>query len=107
MQADKYLLEMAAKAAGLEVLGDEHPVDGLNVLVNGRVYTWRPRHDDGDALRLAAACDLNIELTDDAAWANGFGVQNYQLFEWHDGDKCSAIRGAVLRASAAIGDKMP
>ena len=68
---------------------------------------WNPLTDDGDALRLAVRCDLDIELQHDCVYANGFNVQNYQLFEWHKDDKCAATRRAIVRAAAEIGKNMP
>ena len=54
---DRELLELAAKAAGYEVLdwyGERYTTtDG------DRLFPWNPLADDGDALRLAVA--LNIE----------------------------------------------
>lgn len=85
------------------------PVDALCIEdANGLVHTaWNPLDDSGAALNLAIKCDLDIELTDDAAWSNGINSQNYQLFEWHEGDKYKATRRAICRAAAAIGESMP
>lgn len=88
---DRELLELAAKAA-FDEFADQMLQCG-----------WNPLEEDGDALRLAVKLDLDIELTEDSAWANGINVQNYQLFEWHHNDKCAATRRAIVRAAAEIG----
>ncbi len=110
--SDRELLELAAKAAGyiiiwqvFEVPFDDFywigPAYGLQIEDHDGV--WNPLEDDGDALRLAVKLDLDIELTEDSAWANGINVQNYQLFEWHHNDKCAATRRAIVCAAAEIG----
>ena len=50
MKADRELLELAARAAGLDVVMTQ-PFIGLQIR-NGNL--WRPLDDDGDALRLGA-----------------------------------------------------
>ena len=67
---------------------------------------WNPLTDDGDALRLAVKCNLDIELLKDCVFANGVKVQNYQLFDWHKDDKYAATRRAIVRAAAEIGRNM-
>ena len=42
---------LAARAAGLKVVGNKHPADGVNVICGALICVWRPRVDDGDALR--------------------------------------------------------
>ena len=116
MDSDRELLELAAKAAGYttnhpwnaERLTFKPPVYALVVLdAKGVVHTaWNPLDDSGAALNLAVKCDLDIELTEDAAWANGINSQNYQLYEWHKGDKYAATRRAIVRAAAEIGKAM-
>ena len=49
---DKELLELAAKAAGLEVVTP-------TMLAHGQ---WNPLTDDGDAFRLAAAMGFSLEF---------------------------------------------
>lgn len=103
---DRELLELAAKAAGIELRW--HP--------DGTAYSdsrckdywgvWNPLTDDGDALRLAVKCNLDIELQEDCVFANGFEVQNHQLFEWHKDDPYAATRRAIVRSAAEIGRNM-
>jgi hypothetical protein len=96
---DKELLEMAAKAAGVEC--KKTPI-GFYLLDEDR--NWNPLTDDGDALRLAVK--LNIDV---------FGASDCRVCEWDDGvvteqsnnDPYTATRRAITRAAAEIGKAMP
>jgi len=116
--SDKELLEAAARAAGYpfdegHFQAAERPgawwgwvyIDGSGDPPEDSAWTelWNPLTDDGDALRLAVKCNLDIELQEDCVFANGFEVQNYQLFEWHKDDPYAATRRAIVRAAAEIG----
>lgn len=105
----KRLLELAAKAAGYKVVGDRHAGDGLNVLVGGRVWVWRPHADDGDALRLAVEARVNIEFSDceDDAPVVIAGDFFNQVRECLAPDFKAKTRLAIVRAAAAIGEAMP
>ena len=104
---DCELLELAAKAAGVDWFDEPAAKQGRGLhLKSGRF--WNPLTDDGDALRLAVKCNLDIELQEDCVFANGFEVQNHQLFEWHKDDPYAATRRAIVRAAAEIGrNKLP
>ena len=94
---DRELLELAAKAVG-------HAIDPIDAMHEPEDWAcWNPLTDDGDALRLAVKCNLDIELQEDCVFANGFEVQNHQLFEWHKDDPYAATRRAIVRAAAEIG----
>ena len=98
---DRELLELAAKAGGVEL--------GYWCPNNGAFWCgeyWNPLDDDGDALRLAVKLGLDIEMQEDCVYANGFDVQNYQLFEWHNNDPYAATRRAIVKAAAEIGKGM-
>ena len=57
MMTDRELLELAAKAAGLE--GEwKTTVGGWPCLILPGHHAWQPLHDDGDALRLAVQLEL-------------------------------------------------
>lgn len=94
--SDKELLELAAKAAGIEHGGwiDYHPrFHNGCFLVKGS--PWNPLADDGDALRLAVR--LNLFKGDNAAFsALGSTEEAY-----------AATRRAIVRAAAEIGKAMP
>ena len=109
---DKTLLELAAKAAGINVVGDiekylvfpERRAGGFIIESTTGGHTgWNPLTDDGDALRLAVMLGFDIELQEDCVYANGVNAQNYQLFEWHSADTLKATRRAIVRAAAEMG----
>lgn len=59
MSAERELLDLAAKAAGIEVWTD---IDG-NLYTDttiGAEVRWNPLDDDGDALRLAVKLGIDI-----------------------------------------------
>jgi hypothetical protein len=101
---DRELLELAAKAAELPECGWMGPA--FMYVKDNQFKDWNPLEDDGDALQLAVKLGIDIELQVESVWANGLEVQNYQLFEWHKGDRCAATRRAIVRAAAEIGKGM-
>ena len=65
---DRALLEMAAKAAGINVhrgSGWQSDMLFLPTVGDGTItgVQWHPLADDGDALRLALACGISIKVT--------------------------------------------
>lgn len=110
-QDDKELLELAAKAAGLQVDGlackaivqmdDELALLILNDL--GGHLIWNPLRSDGDALRLAVKLDIHLRFyrkhVDADADVHGLGVCR-EDFTAH---KEAATRRAIVRAAAEIG----
>ena len=91
---DRELLELAAKAAGIEPgrVGTGADTDG----VQGK---WNPLTDDGDRYRLARTYGLRIDFHNkSASW---FG--NYYFWgEGHIDDEAHAI----VRAAAEVGKGM-
>lgn len=66
---DHELLELAAKAAGVNLVSKMLPAFGggeveeyFNQFDDGRIGCWNPLEDDGDALRLAVALKIEIRL---------------------------------------------
>ena len=118
MSTDRELLELAAKAAGIEgkwtewdhAYGDyrEHGID-----YGGRTL-WNPLDDDGDALRLAARLYLDINqfpATDGYVgmveiWRNGDGDPAHVEYVKVGDDRLIATRRAIVRAAAEIGRNM-
>ncbi len=100
---DRELLELAAKAAGIELLWRRgHPYRGAN---NVRRDEWNPLADDGDALRLAVRLRLDVMFfeglqevhsahctVDFSATGESYG-ENVEV----------AARRAIVRAAAEIG----
>lgn len=100
-EADRELLEMAAKAIGEEF-------DSNHITVSGQQFEWvewNPLVDDGDALRLAVKLRLCISLNFD-----GVTVNRGDYGAWirtgvgSDDERCrAAVRIAIVRTAAEIG----
>ena len=105
---DKELLELAAKAAELELIDwrdnwSEYGPGWRYEQSDGMRECWNPLTDDGDALRLAVKLGIEFHMVGDegseCVWAN-------EIFEWTDGCALSATRRAITRAAAQIGKEM-
>ena len=96
---DKELLELAAKAAGIDVKPHPNRSMGSPMFFVFNHKNWNPLTDDGDALRLAVAIAGNgwafAELDTDAG--------NYEPVWMDKNDPCAATRRAIVRAAAEIG----
>jgi hypothetical protein len=89
---DKELLELAAKAAGIDYWRVQE----------GR-SSWNPLTDDGDALRLAV--NLRIDIHNDHHGCEvRWGIGEH-LWENHT-TEIAATRRAIVRAAAEIGKGM-
>lgn len=95
MKTDRELLELAAKAAGLDF-------DGNIVRHRYSSVVWNPLTDDGDALRLAVKLGITTEHSGDTAWAYAIG-HDANVDEYYGSDPCAATRRAIARAAAQIG----
>lgn len=102
--ADKELLILAAKAAGIrgewnkacskfEKLSDEGWHAGF----------FDPLNSDYDALRLAVKLSLYIFIDSDKVSVDAPKVTTVEAF---NGDPYAATRRAIVRAAAAIGEKL-
>lgn len=111
MHEDKKLMELAAKAAGVEHGADRLDC-GLSLReADGRhrsLPRWNPLDDDGDALRLAV--ELNIDVFQrrtfpPEVWAQAPMMRT--VIEPADPDRHATTRRAIVRAAAVIGEAMP
>lgn len=127
---DRELLELAAKAAGIKGhFVERTPEDGYpgytcGIQV-GQLVLWNPLTDDGDALRLAVACHMDIkrspyemvEVTARGRVCNGnLGTKWGEVITVeHFGDYIEpdpkdsgeiATRRAIVRAAAELGKAM-
>lgn len=103
---DKELLELAAKAAGIDYIKDCIWVENgfYSPLAKHERISWNPLTDDGDALRLAVNLGLVVEI----GYAHrGFvavrtNTDNWKEFREPYG-KCgyAATRRAIVRAAAS------
>lgn len=115
-ETDRELLELAAKAAG---------IDGYMYSNNFRCMAhwnesdggwfdaccfWDPLTDDGDALRLAVALGMNIDVGSHPVGFTATAViadhNSVFIDEYHDDDAMKATRRAITRAAAEIGKAM-
>lgn len=118
MSTDRELLELGAKAAGIEVkLFTAKGIPVVAIPGGGQesclVEMWNPLTDDGDALRLAIQLRVSIDHNhpaDQSPWvsatADGGRAEKVEEFE-DERDRCAATRMAIVRAAAEIGRRMP
>lgn len=107
--SDRELLELAARAAGMEGWKYASPQMGMVRMIDPtRPETtgsfgpdWNPLADDGDALRLAAALRIDCEFTETSAGTRDFCY--VEPYANHKGDRLLAVRRAIVRAAAEIG----
>jgi hypothetical protein len=92
--SDKELLELAAKAAEIEIYFSDNGV----AWVDGDKYVWSPLTDDGDALRLAVKLGIEIQPDSDGVLSGSV----YCEWEYYP-DRGTATRRAIVRAAAEIG----
>ena len=108
---DRELLELAAKAAGIEdvwAYDEKH-----NCLVFETVCVWEvwsPFNDDGDALRLAVKLNLFVDLSYPdkiVGWVSDYKSGICQTLDEPSGNNpYAATRRAIVRAAAEIGKEM-
>lgn len=108
---DRELLELAAKAAGIEwygYAGDDQCECRYFDIGENDVVKWNPLIDDGDALRLAVKLNFNVcnrehevEIFNDD---NGEFLCSISISEGDD--PYAATRLAIVRAAAEIGKAM-
>ena len=117
MKQDRELLELAAKAAGIEI----DPIDAAHE--PGQWFVWNPLTDDGDALRLTVKLGIKVmpypiysdEKHSVIASCKHLAPPNNdddtyvgpEVVEVYGGDPLAATRRAIVRAAAAIGEAMP
>lgn len=114
---DRELLELAAKAAGLEITWGKcaaHLNDYEYLGVTGPWISnsrWSPLTDDGDALRLSVKLNLDILQDSVSSKDNAVEVQGnfenveFQPLAWENRapDPYAATRRAIVRVAAEIG----
>jgi len=118
-QEQRRLLELAAKAAGVEHEGfdEDEGRDVWWIPDLSRYASWNPIDDDGDALRLSVRLRLSVDhnhTADQQRWVsadrNGcegcYSPVSCVEDEFDEQDRSAATRLAIVRAAAAIGEKM-
>jgi hypothetical protein len=111
MTTDRELLELAAKAAGIELTWRagsccfyyDDPETGRE--------EWSPGEDDGQAFRLAVKLSLQLHCGSNLHRVSACDRSDFEpFFEYYDADgtgKAAAMRLAIVRVAAAIGKAMP
>ena len=106
MTDDRELLELAAKAAGIELWHEDVFTNGLTHKVsNNGVLCWNPLTDDGDALRLAVKLEIQLDLRHSMNKVRAYGAPEGMIEEGAK-DPLAATRRAIVRAAAEIGKGM-
>ena len=105
---DRELLELAAKAAGLEFNNKRSTPTTDALYLGPHSGWWNPLTDDGDALRLSVKLGIQLLYLDftaenEARWSLG----NNRITEYGPDDPYAAARRAIVRAAAEIGRNMP
>lgn len=108
MKTDRELLELAARAAGLK-LSNGRDVTGMHPSMN--IYAapfWNPLTDDGDAFRLAVKLKIDItnQLESAECYSCFYDSSGGIASEKISGCPLAATRRAIVRAAAAIGEKL-
>ena len=112
--SDRELLELAAKAAGIDYSHDnahwKHE-DYCEFWSYDDLCTcgarWNPLTDDGDALRLAVKLGLTVsQLMNNREVEVSDYDETVFVNEFHEPDPCAATRRAIVRAAAEIGRNM-
>jgi hypothetical protein len=106
---DKELLELAAKAAGMQIFvwgkkGSENYCIKNNDGTPGN--RWNPLKDDGDALRLAVKLQIHMAKYDNYVSACQLGPAwggEVVVWDHEEPDPYAATRRAITRAAAEIG----
>lgn len=110
-EEQRKLLELAAKAAGIELKYDTF---GQSTEADREYNYWNPLTDDGDALRLAVKLGLLISQSSYIPGENAYGFVNIAWYgqkvefkpERFTDDPYAATRLAIVRAAAEIGRSM-
>lgn len=108
-EEDRKLLELAAKAAGLDFYwSGKNPMVKIGPIL---AQYWNPRADDGNALRLAVKLKLDIYhySRDNEPHVSVHDRDNRYggFIEDYDGDANAATRRAIVRCAAEIGKALP
>lgn len=104
-QTDRELLELAAKAAGIDGWYEV----GYLTFIKRTGGPWRPLDDDGDAMRLAFALKIDIQYVGSSVRTVARNSDGTVIEVWDIG--CVAgdagLRRMIVLAAAAIGRAMP
>jgi hypothetical protein len=105
MSTERELIELAAKACGIEI---DHWRGGMPMVIVweygiGEFRAWNPKRDDGDCARMEAQLSICIEWASSWVIAWTGALQKVVLDSEYDGDKNAARRAASVAVAAEIG----
>lgn len=103
---DRELLELAAKAAEIQVVDIKSEGVLAKVTNHPLSFLWNPLTNDGDALRLAVKLRISIDPREGAVCVIS-ACKNHVVLENFTFDQYPATRLAIVRAAAEIGRAMP
>jgi hypothetical protein len=112
METDRELLELAAKAAGIQIHHWSTILPGP-MMVNPETDDcggyWNPLDEDGDALRLAVKLNMSIDVDSHETSTYAYAGPAVRVYAWElwGKDKDSATRRAIVRAAAEIAKANP
>lgn len=102
----KELLQLAAKACGIEILAH---ADGRSPVIrngNGK-RMWNPATDQADSDCIGTKLRINVEWCEQGVFCTVFGKADCcERYADHNGDENAALRAARLRCAAEIGKGM-
>ena len=101
---DRELLQLAAKAAGLEFNNKRSTPTTDALYLGPHGGWWNPLTDDGDALRLAVKLGLVVDCSRPSA---GKPFKQHAIWVDETCDNATLTRRAITRAAAEIGRNMP
>ena len=101
----RHLLEMAAKACGIEI--EQCTCTDVPFRRKDNRQHWTPDTDDGDSARLRTALEISVNWFDDVVECSNDDTLVIELYADHSGDKDAALRLATLKLAAEIGRRMP
>lgn len=97
---DQKLLELAAKAAGIEIEPCTCSDERFPFRLKNWHGHWNPLYRDGDALRLAVKLNMGVSIHTGHCSA----VAQVGFYcEERDADTAAATRRAIVRAAAEVG----
>ena len=103
---DKELLELAAKAAGIEIGWDSQGAFLYEPEICALSDAWNPLENDAQALRLAVKLGLDIRTDGPYLIAVTPRYVDNELYEERGDDPYAATRRAIVRAASEIGRTM-
>lgn len=109
---DRELLELAAKAAGLNYTWCEFWETMARPLKDGsgwnHRFVWNPMRDDAAAFRLAMQLQMTLELGHKGCIVKMWGWPEVsEMCHQDSSDNPECTRRAIVRAAAQIGEVLP